>query len=137
MRESEQQLVVERERAGVLVDYVAEGKLRMKQWTGYDPPPDQKYLDASKFAAIPPQWHVEASSQTPEPRAFTVTVLRVYRRGQVPTGSVRATRRGESLRIAAASASAGEFRISFTRAVDGTYTVIQRGGKTWRLKAPW
>jgi hypothetical protein len=64
-------------------------------------------------------------------------VLRVYRHGQAPEGAVRVTRRGTSLRLEAASASTGEFRISFTRSVDGTYTVVQRGTETWRLKAPW
>jgi hypothetical protein len=137
MRESQQRLVVDRERAGVLVDYVAGGKLRMKQWTGYDPPPDQNYLDSAKLPSIPPQWHVEASSQTPETEAFTLTVLRVYRQGQAPTGAVRAARRGKSLRVEAVSASAGEFKFSFTREADATYTVVRRGGQMWRLKAPW
>jgi hypothetical protein len=137
MREQEQRLVVEREHGGVVVDYVADGRLRMKQWTGYDPPPDQKYLDASKFAAIPPQWHVEASSQEPAPQAFTVTVLRVYRRGQPPKGAVQVTRRGNALGIRAASSTAGEFRISFRRAADATSAVVQRGKRTWRLKTRW
>lgn len=136
VREDMQRLTVERERAGVVVDYVADGKLRMKQWTGYDPPPDQKYLESSNFPPIPPQWHVEAASETPEPQAFTLTVLRVHRRGEAPTGAVRATRRGDSLGIEATSA-AGEFRMSFLRTADGTFTVAQRGKKTWRLKAGW
>jgi len=137
LREGAQQLVLERERGGVVVDYVAEDSLRMKQWTGYDPPPDQQYLDSAKLPAIPPQWHVEASSQEPEMQAFTLTVLRVYRKGRAPAGAVQTTRRGNAVGIQAASSSAGEFRMSFLRTNDATFTVVKRGKRTWRLKAPW
>jgi hypothetical protein len=74
--EAAQRLTLDRGAAGVVVDYIAERPLRLRQWTGYDPEPDHKYLESVMNAPIPPQWHVEAAAEEAAPGAFTVTVLR-------------------------------------------------------------
>ncbi|MCE5310129.1 MAG: hypothetical protein LLG20_21040 [Acidobacteriales bacterium] len=43
---------------------------------------------------------------------------------------------GSDLGIQAASSTEGEFRMSFLRTNDGTFTVVQCGKRTCRLKAP-
>ena len=37
MKEAEQRLLLDRGEAGVVVDYLAERPLKLRQWTGYDP----------------------------------------------------------------------------------------------------
>jgi hypothetical protein len=99
MDESRQRLVLDRGEAGVIVEYAAPQKLKMRQWTGYDPEPDAEYLSSVNRKPIPPQWHVEASLTEAADRAFTVTVLRVFRQGRVPKSNIRVAGDSSSLQI--------------------------------------
>ena len=83
-----QRLVLNRGNAGVVVDYVSRNAMKMRQWTGYSPEPDHKYLAATKGFEPPPQWHVEASSVDPALRSLIITVMRVFRNGPAPTSKV-------------------------------------------------
>src|SRR5215831_2739812 len=93
------QLRLDRAKAGVLIDYIADGTLAMRQWDGYDPPPG-----SGKAAALdrkfPNQWHVEAGTKTTATRAFTITVLRPYRAGPSRMDAVKSD--GSRLTIPAA-----------------------------------
>lgn len=75
-------LRLDREKAGVEVFYSSEAPLRLRQWTGYEPEPDHRYLKSINSPGIPPQWHVEASATVASASTFTLTVARVYRPGQ-------------------------------------------------------
>lgn len=77
--EPKQTLAFERERAGLLVHYIAPESLRFRQWSGYEPQPDIVYMGGRTF---PTQWHIEASTTTQREQIFTLTVLRPYRRGE-------------------------------------------------------
>jgi hypothetical protein len=128
VEEQAQRLVLDRGTAGVVVDYLAEGPLRMKQWTGYNPPPDREFQMSMGVPKIPPQWHVEASSTRPSERAFVLTVLRVFRQGQVPGALVR-TERGSSgltLRI-------GEV-IEMVFPSGNDFALVRRGERQWRIE---
>jgi hypothetical protein len=100
--EAKQQLRLERERAGVVVDYAAFESLCFRQWTGYDPPPAIEYLKSSGNALIPDQWHVEATTVTPRLDVFTVTVIRPYRKGEALGDAVSVSREGERVIVQAA-----------------------------------
>lgn len=75
-------LRLDREKAGVEVFYSSEAPLQLRQWTGYEPEPDHRYLKSINSPGIPPQWHVEASATVASASTFTLTVARVYRPGQ-------------------------------------------------------
>lgn len=79
VNEQAQMLTLEREKAGVLVNYIAFEPLGFRQWSGYNPEPDIAYMSGRTF---PTQWHVEASTKTKRERVFLLTVLRPYRKGQ-------------------------------------------------------
>ncbi|MBM3748581.1 MAG: DUF4962 domain-containing protein, partial [Acidobacteria bacterium] len=132
VKEDQQRLLLDRGAAGVVVDYVAQRPLKLRQWTGYDPPPDAKYL-ASVGNSIPPQWHVEAASAEPAPRAFTLTVLRPHRRGAAPLSPVRVewVSTGLSIRVT----GAGQEEVAFTFQPDRTreFAVISRASRQWRI----
>jgi hypothetical protein len=127
VEESAQRVALERERAGVIVDYVAEKPLRFRHWTGYDPEPDHRYLASIKSPGIPPQWHVEAASAEPAARAFTLTVLRPYRRGRPPEGPVRVTRSEDGLRLTSGSAEV-EFPAS-----GAEFARLRQGDRRWTV----
>jgi uncharacterized protein DUF4962/heparinase II/III-like protein len=97
LSEPGQRLVLDRKEAGVVVDYAAAEPLKMRQWTGYDPEPNWKYLESIKSSGIPPQWHVEAASAQPSSQALTFTVMRVYRNGPAPSSKVQVDRRSRSV----------------------------------------
>ena len=99
--ETRQSLGLERVHGGVRVDYIAAEPLRLKQWTGYDPEPNWKYLKDATKTAIPPQWHVEASTATPATKALVVAVLRPYKKGAAPSEAIRTRRSGAALIIEA------------------------------------
>jgi hypothetical protein len=101
-KEAKQQLRLERERAGVVVEYAAFEPLRFRQWTGYDPPPDTEYLKSVGNAQIPEQWHVEAATVTPRQEVFTVAVIRPYRKDAAPQRAVSVLREGAKVIVLAA-----------------------------------
>jgi Domain of unknown function (DUF4962)/Heparinase II/III-like protein len=124
-----QQLRLERARAGVLVDYVASELLNIRQWDGYDPPPGSGKA-ANVARMFPNQWHVEASTRTASAHAFTVTVLRVYRKGHAPAGTVQTTRAAEKLRLTVPGVG-GSVEVAFQGGSD--FAVVTKGDRTWRL----
>ncbi|MBI4891775.1 MAG: DUF4962 domain-containing protein [Acidobacteria bacterium] len=108
-----QQLRLESAKAGVLVDYLSEQPLKFRQWTGYDPPTDDRYLASiGRQGSIPPQWHVEASSAQPAGGTWTITVLRPYRKESPAQGRVQVERTaaGAKLRIPGITATVELFR---------------------------
>jgi hypothetical protein len=122
--ESRQQLIVDRGKAGVVVDYVSPEPLKFKQWTGYTPEPDHAYLASVKNPPIPPQWHVEASLTKPAAAALTFTVLRVFGDGQAAP-SAKVERRPNGIR-------AGDVSL----AIDGSRATIKRGAREWKIALP-
>lgn len=120
-----QRLVLQRPEAGVVVDYVAEQPLQFRQWTGYTPEPDHRYLKSINSPGIPPQWHVEAASRQPAARATTLTVLRPYRGGQAPAADLAVLREPGRLRI-----SAGELSLLFP-AAGRVFAEATAGKTTW------
>jgi hypothetical protein len=133
VREGEQRLVLEREKAGVVVDYVAERPLRLRQWTGYDPEPDRAYLASIKSPDIPPQWHVEAASSEPAGAAFTLTVLRPYKHGQQPTSPVRVERGTGRLAITVATPVNPEVQVVFDTGGGPKFVRVRAGDREWTV----
>jgi hypothetical protein len=125
-----QQLRVERQKGGVFVDYIASEPLTLRQWDGYDPPPGSGKA-ANVARQFPNQWHVEAASKTPAREAFTVTVLRPYRKGQAPADKIQPARSGEGLRLTIPGAS-GSVEVALRS--PGEFAVVRKGARTWRLK---
>jgi hypothetical protein len=119
------QLRIDRGKAGVLVDYVTEEPLSLRQWDGYDPPPG-----SGKAAALdrkfPNQWHVEAGTKAASACALTIAVLRPYRAGLAPAGAVK--REGKRLTIPSAG---GTVEVKFGDAAE--FASIRKGDRTWRL----
>lgn len=71
-------LVLELDKAGVEVQYLAPVGLGFRQWDGYQPPPTQQF---------PNQWHVEASTQEKLRSLGMLTVIAPYRAGRRPAWS--------------------------------------------------
>lgn len=84
LQPEQQRLELKRAKAGVLVDYIADQPLTMRQWTGYEPDVDHRYLESIKSPGIPAQWHVEATSGQPALKMYGITVMRPYRSGAKP-----------------------------------------------------
>ncbi len=131
INEAEQRLVLDRGEAGVVVDYVAERPLKIRQWTGYQPEPNREYLSTTGRADIPPQWHVEASSE-PAGSALTLAVLRVHRRGRAPASRVLSQRDSSSLSV---RLDGTETTVTFRRA-GSELAVLRRGGREWKVGQP-
>lgn len=127
---------LDRGRAGVVVDYVADAPLKIRQWTGYDPEPDYEYLKAAGNPAIPPQWHLEAASPAPVRSAFTVILLRVFRDGRRPAGAPRIERDTASLRVSLKAASGEEVSLAWSLPGSRELAHAERGGRRWRLSRP-
>ncbi len=125
--ESRQRLVLDRGEAGVVAEYASSKKLKLRQWTGYDPEPDAEYLRSVNRAPFPPQWHVEASSIEPSAKTFVVTVLRVFRKGRVPERTTRTEGDGSSLRI-----EVGDVEVRFLL----TSIAVQKNGRKWAVTLP-
>ncbi len=134
--EAAQRAVLDRGRAGVAVDYVAARPLRIRQWTGYDPEPDHEYLKSAGNPPIPPQWHLEAATQAPEPRAFTLTLLRVFRDGRPPAGAPQIERDASWLRVKVQTAAGEEVSLGFDLSGSRELAQIERGARRWRLAHP-
>jgi len=130
VEESAQRLRLERDKAGVEVVYAASRPLKLRQWTGYDPPPDYRYLNSIKSPGIPEQWHVEAASTEPEAAIFTLTIARVYRPGQVPAEPVRVERRGNLISVRAGGSEA-RFHPQGPE-----FAEIRNAGKSWNVRRP-
>ena len=129
VNQERQQLVAQRERAGVLVDYAAAEPLRLRQWDGYDPPPNYKYLASVKNTGMPNQWHVEAATAAPAARAFVLTVLRPYRAGQRPADAATAERKGETVVLRAAGATIE------MRPGSREFATVRKSGREWKVRA--
>ncbi|MEK7409063.1 MAG: DUF4962 domain-containing protein [Acidobacteriota bacterium] len=136
MDDQAQRLMLDRGRAGVAVDYVAARALKMRQWTGYDPEPDHKYLASVGNPSIPPQWHVEASDSEPAASAFTLTLMRVFRDGRRPSDAPRVERSGSALRVRVASAGGEEVALSFGKPGAREFADVRRGPRQWRISRP-
>ena len=132
--EGAQRLILDRGKAGVVVDYVAARPLKMRQWTGYDPEPDWEYLRSVNRPPIPPQWHVEAAATEPAPEAFTVTVLRVFSSGGGRLESPQVTRRDRalSLQVRAPAGQTVNLRLAPGERV---FAEVERAGRRWRIPA--
>jgi hypothetical protein len=99
--EAGQSIALEREHAGVIVDYAAAQPFHLRQWTGYDPAPDVKYLSGTGRAGIPAQWHVEASTRSATGKTWLVTVMRTYPKGQKPQGKPAVTLHANDVTVVA------------------------------------
>lgn len=82
--EQRQQLSLKREAAGVQIHYHAPERLRLRQWEGYEPVPDSRYLSSVNRNDFPTQWHVEASTESLRRRTLALTVLLPHRAGDLP-----------------------------------------------------
>ena len=127
MDETAQRLVLDRGEAGVVVEYIAGEPLKMRQWTGYTPEPDHRYLASIRSPGIPPQWHVEAASAAPAPGAFTLTVMRPYRRGQGPTAAAAVERGASDLTVRLPGVT-----LRFPKE-GADFAVARRGEREWRV----
>lgn len=95
-----QRLKLERGKAGVVVDYIAEAPLEFRQWSGYEPGVDERYLASiGRAGSIPNQWHVEASTPQASLAVWTVTVMRPFRTGAPPPGRLTVERTAKGVRI--------------------------------------
>jgi hypothetical protein len=127
--EAQQRLVLDREKAGVVVDYLAQSPLKFRQWTGYTPEPDKKYLLSINRPMIPDQWHVEASTVAAATTNLTFTVLRPYRTGERPESKVEMESSGEGIRLTVRGASNVPVSMQSSR----ESVVIRKGGREWRI----
>ena len=124
------ELRIDRVRLIPMFPYVGCEPLRLRQWDGYDPPPGSGKA-ANMGRTFPNQWHVEAASQTPMSKAFTVTVLRPYRTGSAPAGAVEAAGSGERMRLKIPAAG-GDVEVAFHGAAE--FATVRKGARTWRLR---
>jgi hypothetical protein len=122
-----QRLTLDRENAGVVVEYAAALPLELRQWTGYDPEPDHRYLSSAGRPSIPQQWHVEAASKVPAPEALTFTVIRPYRRGQAPGEQVTVERGQDGVTL-----RAGEVTVRFPK-TGPEFAAVRAGSREWKI----
>jgi hypothetical protein len=133
LSEGKQRLVLDRDQAGVVVDYVAERPLKMRQWTGYEPQPDHAYLASIKSPDIPPQWHVEAASAEAADSAFTLTVLRPYKHGRKFPSAVKTERNPSGLAITVGTPEQSEVNIVFDLSGRGEFIRVRSGNREWKV----
>lgn len=88
--EPKARLRVEQPRAGVEAQYVSASPLRFRQWDGFTPPPTKPF---------PNQWHVEASTQSPQRQLAMLTVLVPYRAGHRPAWSAQRAESGSTVGV--------------------------------------
>jgi hypothetical protein len=127
MDEAGMQAVVDREKAGVVIQYASQHPLRLRQWTGYDPAPDKQYLDSVRNAGIPEQWHLEAATQQAAQSMTVATILRVFEGKQRPEGQASTRREGDAIVYAIGDASV---------AVRERGATVRRAGREWQVKFP-
>lgn len=134
--EKRARLTLDRSRAGLVVDYgPAPARMRMRQLTGYEPPPDAEYLRKTGRDEIPAQWHVEAEMESPDGAAFVLTVLRPYRAGQRPTGGVEYEASEESITVRAPVEGDGLAIVRLNRpgSEASHFAAVRTRQGTWRL----
>ena len=127
--EGRQQLVLDRAAAGVVVDYLSAAPMKFRQWTGYTPEPDKKYLLSINRPMIPDQWHVEASTAQPATSNLTFTVLRPYRKGEKPEAQVEMERTDQGIRLTVRGAS----NVPVTMQSNRDSVVVRKGDREWKL----
>jgi Heparinase II/III-like protein/Domain of unknown function (DUF4962) len=133
---------LERNNAGVLVDYVSSRPLSLRQWTGYNPPPDARHLASINHPGIPEQWHLEAATSSPAERSFTLTVLRPFRRDQPPASKIKVEQNDTAvlLRVHGDSETTVALRKpGAPKAVIGSlsfsdFALVRRAAREWRVK---
>ena len=140
----DQEARLERNKAGVLVDYVSSQRLELRQSTGYDPPPDARYLASINHPGFPEQWHLEAATSSPAERSFTLTVLRAYRREQPPASKVRAKQNDTALLLRVPGAGNSEITIAVRKpgaqearigGLSFTYFgFVRKGSREWMVR---
>jgi hypothetical protein len=141
--EGRQVLILDRERVGLVVNYLASEPLRFRQWTGYDPEPDEEYMRATGRSEFPRQWHVEASTTAPKENAFVLTVLRPYRRGRQPeptlqveeseTAILLQTMTGGNVKVILALRKPGADEANIRDLKFTCLALVRRGDQEWRL----
>ncbi len=129
--EANRRLVLDRAKAGVVVDYVTPSPIAFRQWTGYTPPPDKAYLDSINRPMIPAQWHVEAATREPSYGNLTFTVLRPYRKGtKPPDTAVQMVTAEEGVVMTVTGASGVPVSIKSSR----DSILIRKGGREWTIQ---
>jgi hypothetical protein len=133
---------LEREKAGVMVEYVGSQRLKLRQWSGYDPPPDAIYLASAKRPGIPEQWHLEAAAGLPAESTFTLTVLRPYRREHSAAAGIQVEQNEtavlvkvpgkQEITLALRKPGAVEARIGNLIFTD--FGFVRKGGRQWSVK---
>ncbi len=131
--EGASRLLLDRGKAGVAVDYVAPQRLKLRQWTGYDPEPDSKYLASVNSPGIPPQWHVEAATSEPSAQVFALIVLRVFREGRQPAAPPQAERDASGLRVVVRTAEGEPVTLDFAPGRPAEFATVERGPRRWKL----
>ena len=66
------QVTLIRPRARMRIRFYWDGSLALRQWSGYEPAPDVKFLRGRRF---PTQWHLEVASREPKTRGLFVAVM--------------------------------------------------------------
>ena len=120
-----------------------EEELQIRQWTGYDPPVDEKFL-SSGAKGIPPQWHLEASTKTPSAFSFNVTLIRPYRKGSSPDPAIVVDENRTALYLQVKSADGEPVSITIRKPgnvwsiVHGIrfagLAVVKKGKQEWRVR---
>jgi len=134
--EARQRLTLDRGAAGVIVDYASERPLKLRQWTGYDPEPDAKFIASSNFAAIPPQWHVEAQGAEKSDTTLTFTILRVFRPGQAPVSRPVVERNADAISVKIRGAGETQVGLTVRRNATRDFALVQRGRNRWTIGRP-
>jgi len=120
----------------VVVDYVSEQPLKLRQWQGYEPQPDHSYLASIKSPGIPMQWHVEAATAAPAEGSFTLTVLRPFRRGAQPDSPVKVERTAGGLSLVTSTPSQPEVGVTFDLSGQKDFIRVRSGGREWKVSRP-
>lgn len=136
VKEADQRLILDRGEAGVVVDYVSEQPLKMRQWQGYEPQPDHSYLASIKNPGIPMQWHVEAATTSPADGSFSLTVLRPFKRGGEPSSAVRVERTAATLGITVSTSSQPEVSVVFNLSDPSDFLRVRSGNRDWKVSRP-
>jgi len=143
MDESAQTLTLERERAGVMVHYLAPELLHFHQWSGYEPDIDKDYLESINRSGFPAQWHVEASTVTQHERVFVLTVLCPYRKGQQIEPLLQTEQNDTAILLQVPSADGNMVTVSLRKprvtqaSIDGLefthFAIARKDKREWRL----
>jgi hypothetical protein len=136
VKEADQRLILDRGEAGVVVDYVSEQPLKMRQWQGYEPQPDHSYLASIRNPGIPMQWHVEAATAAPADGSLTLTVLRPYKKGAQPDSPVRVDRAAGGLGVTVTTPSQPEVGVTFDLSGQKDFIRVRSGSHEWKVSRP-